>query len=54
MRNALAAGQGNGVTFCQWVSAALYNGLGRYDEALAEVSAPPVPAGVGPVRVGAY
>jgi DNA-binding CsgD family transcriptional regulator len=36
MRNALAAGQGNGVTFCQWVSAALYNGLGRYDEALAE------------------
>jgi ATP/maltotriose-dependent transcriptional regulator MalT len=32
----LAAGQGNGVTFCQWVSAALYNGLGRYDEALAE------------------
>jgi DNA-binding CsgD family transcriptional regulator len=36
MRNALAAGQGNGVAFCQWVSAALYNGLGRYDEALAE------------------
>jgi DNA-binding CsgD family transcriptional regulator len=36
MRNALAGGQGNGVTFCQWVSAALYNGLGRYDEARAE------------------
>ena len=35
MKNALAAGQGNGMTFCQWVSAALYNGLGRYDEALA-------------------
>ena len=36
MRDALAAGQGNGVAFCHWVSAALHNGLGRYDEALAE------------------
>ena len=31
-----AAGQGVGVQSSQWVSAILYNGLGRYEEALAE------------------
>src|SRR6185312_1017698 len=31
-----AAGQGLGVQWSQWVSAILYNGLGRYEEALAE------------------
>jgi DNA-binding CsgD family transcriptional regulator len=31
-----AAGQGMGVQWSQWVSAILYNGLGRYEEALAE------------------
>jgi DNA-binding NarL/FixJ family response regulator len=30
-----AAGQGWGVQIAQWVAAILYNGLGRYDEALA-------------------
>ena len=30
-----AAGQGLGVQWSQWVSAILYNGLGRYEEALA-------------------
>ena len=33
-RNASAAGQGIGVQWCQWTSAILYNGLGRYEEAL--------------------
>ena len=33
---ARAAGQGMGVQYSQWVSAILYNGLGRYEEALAE------------------
>ena len=36
MRNASAAGQGQGIQFCQWISAVLYNALGRYEEALAE------------------
>jgi ATP/maltotriose-dependent transcriptional regulator MalT len=36
MRNASAAGQGLGIQTCQWVSAVLYNGLGRYAKALAE------------------
>ena len=31
-----AAGQGVGVQWSQWVSAILYNGLGHYEEALAE------------------
>jgi DNA-binding CsgD family transcriptional regulator/tetratricopeptide (TPR) repeat protein len=31
-----AAGQGLGVQWSQWISAVLYNGLGRYEEALAE------------------
>jgi DNA-binding CsgD family transcriptional regulator len=35
-RNALAAGQGMGMTYCQWVSGILYNGLGRYEQALVE------------------
>jgi DNA-binding CsgD family transcriptional regulator len=35
-RNALATGQGMGMTYCQWVSGILYNGLARYDKALAE------------------
>ena len=30
-----AEGQGIGVQFGQWLAAILYNGLGRYDEALA-------------------
>jgi DNA-binding CsgD family transcriptional regulator len=35
-RGAQAAGQGTGVQWAQWVAAILYNGLGRYDTALAE------------------
>ena len=35
-RNALAAGQGMGMTYCQWVSGVLYNGLGRYEQAVVE------------------
>ena len=34
--DARAAGQGLGVQWSQWVSAILYNGLGRYEQALAE------------------
>ena len=34
--NASAVGQGTAIQWCQWVSAALYNGLGRYEKALAE------------------
>ena len=33
---ARAAGQGTGVQWSQWVAAILYNGLGRYETALAE------------------
>jgi DNA-binding CsgD family transcriptional regulator len=36
VRNASAAGQGLGIQYCQWVSAILYNGLGRSEQALAE------------------
>jgi DNA-binding CsgD family transcriptional regulator len=36
VRNASAAGQGFGIQYCQWVSAVLYNGLGRYEQALSE------------------
>ena len=36
---ARAAGQGVGVQFAQWVSAILCNGLGRYDQALADAHA---------------
>ena len=36
VRNASAAGQGFATTWCQWVSAVLYNGLGRYQKALVE------------------
>ena len=35
VRNASAAGQGLVIQWCQWASAVLYNGLGRYDQALA-------------------
>src|SRR5262252_1205514 len=35
-RDARAAGQGVGIQWCQWVSAILYNGLGRYEKALKE------------------
>jgi len=35
-RNASAVGQGIGVQFCQWASAVLYNGLGRYEQASME------------------
>jgi DNA-binding CsgD family transcriptional regulator len=34
--NASAAGQGLGVQWCQFVSAVLYNGLGRYEQAVPE------------------
>jgi DNA-binding CsgD family transcriptional regulator len=34
--NASALGQGIGVQVCQWASSVLYNGLGRYQQALAE------------------
>jgi hypothetical protein len=30
------AGQGGGIQWSQWVSAILYNGLGRYETALAQ------------------
>jgi DNA-binding CsgD family transcriptional regulator len=36
VRNASAAGQGFGIQWCRWVSGILYNGLGRYEEAVAE------------------
>jgi DNA-binding CsgD family transcriptional regulator len=36
MSNAAAAGQGIGITWCQWVLGTLYNGLARYDEALVQ------------------
>jgi DNA-binding CsgD family transcriptional regulator len=46
-RNALAVGQGFGMTWCQWASAVLYNGLGRYDEAHhASEEAPDLPISV--------
>jgi DNA-binding CsgD family transcriptional regulator len=34
--NASAAEQGVGIQWCHWVSATLYNGLGRYEQALSE------------------
>ncbi len=37
--DAQAAGQGTGVQYGQWISAILYNGLGRYQEALAVAQA---------------
>ena len=37
--DARVAGQGVGVQFPQWVAAILYNGLGRYETALAEAQA---------------
>jgi DNA-binding CsgD family transcriptional regulator len=36
IRDSRAAGQGLGVQWSQWVSALLYNSLGRYEQALAE------------------
>jgi hypothetical protein len=35
MRRVGRPGQGIAVTFAHWAAAILYNGLGRYDEALA-------------------
>ena len=35
-RTASAAGQGVAIQLCQWASAILFNGLGRYEQALAE------------------
>jgi DNA-binding NarL/FixJ family response regulator len=35
IRDAATVGQGLGVQFAEWVSAILFNGLGRYDQALA-------------------
>jgi len=34
-KDAAGRGEGAGLTFLQWATAVLYNGLGRYDEALA-------------------
>ncbi|HEV2252859.1 MAG TPA: helix-turn-helix transcriptional regulator, partial [Streptosporangiaceae bacterium] len=34
-KDARAAGQGGGIQWCQWASGILYNGLGRYEQALA-------------------
>jgi len=34
--SATAAGQALGIQVCQWISAVLYNGLGRYKQAVAE------------------
>jgi ATP/maltotriose-dependent transcriptional regulator MalT len=36
MRNGSAVGQGLGIEYCRWVLAILYNGLGRYEQALTE------------------
>jgi len=36
VRRASAAGQGAGIQECQWISGTLYNGLGRYEQALTE------------------
>jgi DNA-binding CsgD family transcriptional regulator len=36
VKNASAAGQGFGIQWCRWVSGILYNGLGRYEQALSE------------------
>ena len=40
VRNALAAGQGLGVDLSRWAFAVLHNGLGRYEQALAEAQSP--------------
>ena len=36
VRNASAAGQGLGLQVCQWISAVLYNGLGRHEQAVVQ------------------
>jgi tetratricopeptide (TPR) repeat protein len=36
VKDASANGQGARIQLCQWVSGVLYNGLGRYEEALAD------------------
>jgi DNA-binding CsgD family transcriptional regulator len=36
VKDASAGGQGVGIQVCQWWSGVLYNGLGRYEEALAQ------------------
>jgi len=36
VHNASAAGRGLGIQWCRWLSAVLYNGLGRYEQALGE------------------
>ena len=54
IRDAGTGGQGLGVQFAEWVSAILFNGLGRYDRALASAqraaeggtAAPRLPVGV--------
>ena len=53
MRNASAAGQGLGIQVCQWVSAVLYNGLGRYEQALVEAQQASEEAPSCSLRVGA-
>ena len=35
MNEVVARGEGRGLTFIEWASAVLYNGLGRYEDALA-------------------
>jgi DNA-binding CsgD family transcriptional regulator len=44
MNDVVARGEGIGVTFIEWVTAVLYNGLGRYPDALAAA----VPASARP------
>jgi DNA-binding CsgD family transcriptional regulator len=36
LRNATATGRDGATRWCEWVAAVLYNGLGRYDQAVAE------------------
>jgi DNA-binding CsgD family transcriptional regulator len=39
MKAVIARGEGRGVTFIEWLTAVLYNGLGRYPEAFAAAAA---------------
>jgi len=50
-RNAAAAGLGLGLQIFQWASGILYNGLGRYEQALVKAQRASEPAGARHLRV---